>query len=386
MRRTRGLSFLFAWIVIGWCLRQAGLGWAQPGPGLADCSRAAGSDAGQKIQACLDALPSGGIADARGLVGQQSIHQPVRLSHPGTVLMIAPRTTFTFADGATLDISTSDVHIEGAGATSVFRLGNGSAVRIGSHQQPVWGWSLEVLAIEPASGKHPAAGLLLNNAREGILREVSVSGFPGAAIDVGDNCWSNRSIDTKVVKNDIGYNFHGDQLNAWNIRGGMINVNRIGLNFELAKGLLQGFSITDGVQMEGNSETAVRLASGEMRGIFLSNIYSELFHSQRLIKCDPTGDLKILLLSVTDSYIYSQDTSPISISTRSQDIASVTITNVILRHSQRDLPIAEASGLNSSVVLSDSHSYSGEGFVSKSPILSTGGAHTTAIRTDIPGR
>jgi hypothetical protein len=378
------------WLLIATACIVAGASLAQssahPAPTFADCSRAAGSDAGAKIQACLDELPSGGIADARGLAGQQAIQQSIRLSHPGTILMLAPAATFTFADGTTLDISASDVHIEGAGTTSVLRLGNDSSVRIGSRQQPVWGWHLERLAIEPASGKRPAAGLLLNNAREGILREISVSGFPGRAIDVGDNCWSNRSIDNRVVKNDIGYNFHGDQLNAWNIRGGMINVNRIGLNFELAKGLLQGFSITDGVQMEGNSETAVRLASGEMRGIFLSNIYSELFHSQRLIKCDPTGDLKILLLSVTDSYIYSRDTSPISISTRSQDIASVTITNVILRHSQRDLPIAEASGLNSFVVLSDSHSYSGEGFVSKSPILSTGGAHTTAIRTDVPGR
>jgi hypothetical protein len=139
------------------------------------------------------------------------------------------------------------------------------------------------------------------------------------------------------------------------------------------------------VQMESNSESAVRLASGEMRGIFLSNIYSELFSSQRLIKCDPTGEsLKVLLLAVTNSYIYSRDTPPISIVTRSQDIASVTITNVILRHSQQNLPIAEASGLKSSLVLSDSRSYSSEGITSKSPAVAIGGAHITFVRADAP--
>jgi hypothetical protein len=374
-----------AWVVIGWSVPKTTFVWAEPSQGTVDCSRSAGSDAGAKIQACLDELNSGGIADARGFTGQQSIRQSIRLTHAGTVLMLPPGATFTFADGMTLDISASDVHIEGAGKTSKFRLGNDSSIRIGSRQQPIWGWRVERLAIEPASGKHPAAGLLLNNAREGILREVFLTGFPRAAIDVGDNCWSNRSVDTEIVKNDIGYNFHGDQLNAWNIRGGIINLNRIGLNFELGKGGLQGFSMTDGVQMESNSESAVRLASGEMRGIFLSNIYSELFASQRLIKCDSTGEsLKVLLLAVTNSYIYSRDTPPISIATRSQDIANVTITNVILRHSQHNLPIAEASGVNSSLVLSDSRSYSSEEITSKSPAVATGGAHITVIRADAP--
>lgn len=385
--KRRHISSLIrrSWIILYCSLPLTHLGLAQAVPGVVDCSRAVGNDAGAKIQACVDGLPSGGIADARGLVGQQSIRQSLRLSHAGTILLMSPGTTFTFADGATLDILASEVHIEGAGTTSILRLGNGSAVRVGSQQQPVWQWSIERLAIEPASGKRPTAGLLLNNARQGILRELSLSVFQGAAIDVGDNCWSDRSIDTEVVKSDIGYNFHGDQLNAWNVRSGIVNSNRIGFNFDLGKGLLQGFSITDGTQMEANTDTAVRLASGVIQGIFLSNIYSEIFESQRLIKTEQSeAALRLNQLSLTNSYVYSKDTPPVYIGTRPIDLANVSISNLLLRHSQRQMPVGEASGTQTSIVVAESASYSSTNDSSDNLIVSRNGARTVIVRGGVP--
>lgn len=289
------------------------------------------------------------------------------------------------ADGVTLDISASNVRIEGEGATTGFRLGNGSAVRIGSRGQPIWDWRLERIDIEPAKGRTPLAGLLLIDAREGIIEQTTLTGFPGSAIDVGDNCWSNRSIDNNVVKNDIGYSFHGNELNAWNLRGGFVNSNRIGLKFDLGKGDLQGFSITDGTQMEDNKETAIALRSGEFRGLFLSNVYSELFASERLIKAEPgAAGLRLNLLSIVDTYVYSKDTPPVLIRTGPADIAIVNVSNLVLRHSQQQMAVAEAAGANTSIVVSDSISYSSTNDFAKTLTIGRGGAHVVTVRGGSP--
>jgi hypothetical protein len=279
------------------------------------------------------------------------------------------------------------VTIEGAGATSVIRLGNKSAIRVGRSFHPVWGWRLERLSIEPTPSKDPSVGIALNNAREGILHESSVSGFSGSAIDVGDNCWSNRSIDSRIVKNDIGYNFHGTQLNAWNIRGGFINSNRIGLNFSLGNGSLQGFSISDGAQLEANTDAAIRLASGVINGIFLSDIYSELFDSQRLIRTERSeAALKISLLSITNAYVYSKNTPPICLETGTHDVVNASVFGLVVRHSQSTLPIAEVSGANTSVTVSESASVSSTGAFTEALLVNHGGAHAVTLRGGFSSR
>jgi hypothetical protein len=355
--------------------------------GTVDCSRESGNDAGQKIQACLDALPAGGIADARSFRGPQTIAQSIVLNTAGTILLLGSRATFMLGDEATLDLVASNVRIEGTGATSVILLGNHSSVRVGSVKQPIWLWSLERLAIEPALGKQPKAGLVLINAREGIVHEVSISGFPGFGIDVGDNCWSDRFIDSYVVKNDIGYNFHGDNLNAWNIRGGLINGNRIGLNVDLGNGKLQGVSITDGTQMEANTDTGIRLVSGVMQGIFLSSIYAEIFQSQRLIKSEPSGSaLRVNLLSMSNAYVYSERTAPIYLVSGSQDLVSASISGLLLRHSQQKLPVAEISGADTSITISESASTSASNAFSEELVVVRDGARGVTVRGGIPTR
>jgi hypothetical protein len=258
---------------------------------------------------------------------------------------------------------------------------------VGSSGNPLWGWRLQRLAIEPVPGKQPHVGVVLNNAREGILREISVYGFAGSGIDVGENCWSDRSIDSRVVKNDIGYNFHGNQLNAWNIRGGFINGNRIGLNFDLGSGTLQGFTITDGTQMEGNTDTAVRLGSGVMQGLILSNIYSEIFESQRLVKTEPgAAALKLYLLSINNAYVYSRDTPPVYLATGSRDVVNATLFGVIVHHSQRELPLAEISGANTSITVSESASTSSTNAFSEVLVVTRDGAHAATLRGGVPSR
>jgi hypothetical protein len=354
-----------------------------------DCSRENGNDAGQKIQACLDHLPSGGIADARGLTGTQTVAHTITLVKPGTVLLLGSSTTLTLADGVTIDLVGSNVRVEGTGTTSVIRLGNQSSIRVGSPGHPLWGWHVEKLTVNPSPGKLPIAGLMLNNARQGIIREVWISGIHGSAVDVAENCWSDRAIDSIVTENDIGYNFHGDALNAWNIRGGLINTNRIGLNFDLGSGRLQGFSISDGTQMEANKDAGIRLVSGTILGLFLSEIYSEIFESQRLIKTQQSASqLHVGQLSITNGYIYSKDTPPLYLGSRPQDTVNASISSVILYHSQRKMQIVEASGVNTSVTVSESESESSvyADTSTEQLAVSRDGARTSTMHGGIPAK
>src|SRR5437870_6112135 len=78
--------------------------------GVVDCARQNGSDAGEKLRACIDALPvGGGIADARGLSGSQAIAHSLVLNKQGTVLLLGSGATYTLADAATLDIISSNI-------------------------------------------------------------------------------------------------------------------------------------------------------------------------------------------------------------------------------------------------------------------------------------
>jgi hypothetical protein len=284
-------------------------------------------------------------------------------------------------DGAEVQITASDVRVEGFGESTLIQLGNQSAIKIGSAGNPVWGWDIVRVAIEPVPGTRPQAGLVLTDARQGYLRELQVTKFPGAAIDVGENCWSDRSIDNYVVKNDIGYNFHGSDLNAWNIRGGLINSNRVGINFELGKGKLQGFSIGNGTQLEANTDTAIRLSSGVVQGLFLSEIYAEIFKAQRLIKTEP-GDSPLLLnlLSINECYVFSEETAPVYIGTRAMDVANVHISDLLVRHSVPSLPVAEGAGANTSIVVSESSSVSSTNAFTSNLVESRQGARGETLQ------
>lgn len=348
-----------------------------PGP-VINCAQLGEPDPGMKLETCLRKLTSGGVADARALSGNFSIAHSVTFRTGGIALLLPARSTITLQDDVTLEIAASFIRIEGIDQTTILALGSRSAIRIGQNGNPVWGWELSRLSIRPAAGRHPSTAIYLSNAREGFLQRIKVSGFSGPAIDVADNCWSDRSIESDIQENDIGFNFHGDNTNAWNVRGGMVNSNRIGINFDLGGGKVQGFSISDGTQLEANKEAAIRLQSGVILGLFLSDIYSELFNTQRLVKAEPSGQpLHLNLLSIVNAYVFSQDTPPVSVNTRAVDGAYVTVSHLLLRHSHHQLPIAEASGANTSLVVSESASTSALNEYSSNLIVNRGARAVT---------
>jgi hypothetical protein len=319
----------------------------QSQPGIQNCAEYSGRDAGEKIAACLASLPNGGIADARGISGVQKISRSLVIDKRGVVLLLGPASEFTLEDGITIDLTGYAAQIIGGGHTTVFLLGNGSSLRVGNATTPVARWKLENFALKPADGKAPGAGIILQNAREGVLSGLSVQRFSSAGasgIEVLDNCWTVRSVENMVSVNDVGYRFLGTNTNAWNIRGGVVYGNHVGLLFDLGQGTAQGMFLTDSVQLE-NNQSGVWLASGTLAGVFLRDIYAEIKPGQRLIVAAASRKeaLHVLRLSLDGGYINFMGTSPVLVRTRAVDSVEATVSNVVLTTGEK-LAVAEVTG------------------------------------------
>jgi hypothetical protein len=325
-----------------------------PESGARNCASYAGGDAGEQIAACLADLPNGGIADARGINGAQKISRRLVIDKRGVILLLGPASEFTLEDGITIDLTGYASQIIGGGHSTVFLLGNGSSLRVGNATTPVARWKLENFALKPAAGKVPSAGVILRNAREGVLSGLSVQGFSSSGasgITVLENCWTVRSIENMVSINDVGYRFLGTNTNAWNIRGGVVYGNRVGLLFDLGLGNAQGIFLTDSAQLE-NNQTGVWLASGTVAGILLRDVYAEAKPGQRLVVAAASRKepLHILKLSIDGGYINVMGTSPVLVRARPIDAVEATVSNVILTTGQK-LATAEVTGNTAHVVV-----------------------------------
>ena len=325
-----------------------------PESGVRNCAAYVGADAGEKIAACLADLPNGGIADARGISGSQKISRRLVIDKRGVILLLAPASEFTLEDGITIDLTGYGSQIIGGGHTTAFLLGNGSSLRVGNATTPVARWKLENFQLKPAEGKAPHAGIILQNAREGILSGLSAQRFsaPGASgIEILENCWTIRAVENMVSVNDVGYRFLGANTNAWNIRGGVVYGNRVGLLFDLGQGTAQGISLTDSVQLE-NNQTGVWLDSGTLAGVFLHDIYAEIKPGQRLIVAAASSKepLHVFRFSIDGGYINVMGTSPVLVHTRAVDAVEARVSNVVLTTGQK-LAMAEVSGDNADVAV-----------------------------------
>lgn len=347
MNPQNGLKTLVAFGVVLYLTTAARAASPFPQPSVQNCAVYAGRDAGEKIAACLADLPSGGIADARGISGAQKISRRLVIDKRGVNLLLGPASEFTLEDGVTIDLTGYASQIIGGGHTTVFLLGNGSSLRVGNSTTPVARWKLENFAVKPAEGKTPRAGIILQNAREGVLSGLSVQRFSSAGasgIEILENCWTVRSVENMVSVNDVGYRFLGTDTNAWNIRGGVVYGNHVGLLFDLGLGTAQGIFLTDSVQLE-NNQTGVWIASGTVAGIFLRDIYAEIKHGQRLIVAAASRKepLHVLRLSIDGGYINVMGTSPVLVRTRAVDSLEATVSNLVLTTGQK-LLVAEVTG------------------------------------------
>ena len=66
-------------------------------PTTVNCAEKIGADAGAKLQACIAALPStGGVADARGMTGSQSVGTAFSVTKNNVTIIFAPGSTWTW--------------------------------------------------------------------------------------------------------------------------------------------------------------------------------------------------------------------------------------------------------------------------------------------------
>ncbi|HXE91298.1 MAG TPA: right-handed parallel beta-helix repeat-containing protein [Terriglobales bacterium] len=88
------------------------------------CDAFSGADAGAKIAACIAALPSsGGVADARGLEGSQTISSTITINKPVKLLLGAATYELAVSGSSpAISITSSNVTIEGAGDETVLHV------------------------------------------------------------------------------------------------------------------------------------------------------------------------------------------------------------------------------------------------------------------------
>lgn len=317
---------------------------AVPQNAIRTCDQYPGEDAGEKIQLCIRDLPaSGGTADARGIGGVQRISKTLVLDKPGVYLLLAPGTEFILGDGAYIDLTGYGAVIRGGGVTTIFRAGKNSGFRIGNTKAQSKLWVLEGFKISGLVNTR--GGITMQNATAGVLKDLWVSGF-AIGLDVQEDCWSIRVVDTHVEENDMGYKFSGANANGWNIRGGWITNNRVGIEVDLRRGTMQGLSITDGTQMEGNRDSAIVFSSGVVDGFEIANVYVETKVGQRFLTVAGNGDspVTIPLLLVRGGFIDPLSTVPFLLQARKMDTVNVLIADLLIVHGGNLMRVADVSG------------------------------------------
>jgi len=158
------------------------------------CSRFPGITAGAKIQACIDDLPErGGIADARGLAGAQTINLPIRISKP-IRLLLGAATFHVNGDAQAFNIVSTGVAIQGLGSgiTDISLVNGIDGIVAGANDVTIVGISISDLRI--TGGRH---SLSLNNVVGGNFARVWLSSARIGIYMMGQNenqMWSDIHI------------------------------------------------------------------------------------------------------------------------------------------------------------------------------------------------
>lgn len=172
-----------------------------------NCANESGGDAGAKIAACILALPSiGGVADARGLNGAQSISSSVGFGTKSVHLILATGTlTCTANPGPCFNAASSSGSIiegQGMGATTLKLSVNGAS----------------------ADGIIPGANILIRNLT--IQGNTTYTSGGESAID-GCACTNVEVVDVEI-KNFGGHGLNSGGADAngeWNIHDSYIHDN-----------------------------------------------------------------------------------------------------------------------------------------------------------------
>jgi hypothetical protein len=320
-------------------------------------------DWGARLAACMkDLPPEGGICDGRTDAGSQILNGAVTISR-NNVQILLNAGAIRLAQNASIELTGSGISIIGIGKqATTFSLGPGARFRIGNTNAIARKWILQGFGIVNAGGNKTAAGLTLENAREGRIQDVLVYGFSDSiGIAVSQNCWTVILDDLNVSTNRVGLSFRGTQTNAWVIRSSLFVSNSIGALFDLGSGSAQGILFTDGTHFEGNTNTGILFQSGDIHEVAVTNAYVEIYAGQQFVKVEATGPaIRLRAFDYSGGHIYTKDQSPFYFAVRPSDFVRATIRGLYYTSSAAGTPAAVFSGATASGVIigalaSDSH-------------------------------
>lgn len=157
-----------------------------------------GADAGSQIAAAIAALPSGGIVDARGFVGAQTISSNLTLNKP-MALWLNPNSTWTLSN-ATIQITVDGVAIIGdgsgarlSGACATFQRNFGTATMLqisSGSSTHIEGFLLRNLYFN--GGGTDGHGIVVDFSDTWYMENVHVyNGGKSNALRILDDCWDN---------------------------------------------------------------------------------------------------------------------------------------------------------------------------------------------------
>jgi len=207
--------------------------------------RMTGSDFGAKVMSAHDLLPStGGLIDARGLLGPQSNATAITLAKDGTTLYL-PMGVITSSVSLAIGDGVQSVQIIAPslwGAQWNYT-GSGDAVLIGGTGTDGLGHQILGLSVSLLSAGSAARALVLKRVQHWVLQQIALQGKTSANTQemlvcdgTGNYCGTGVLLNSRVTGGALGIHFTGTGAQQGNniqiLNGGVFNQTSIGLKID----------------------------------------------------------------------------------------------------------------------------------------------------------
>lgn len=181
------------------------IGNVRLGETTVSCANFPGSTAGAKIAACITALPSaGGIADARGITGAQTISQNMFSSATMPVQLLMGCGTYTIS--VTQRPYISGTQIVGSGACTVLKAGAATVlIQIDDNSTGSFPNFMKVSDVKIDCNSSGTVGLRFKNTHNSMFRDSAITACTSIGLDVQDEIYELTLDSNDIYSNAINF-------------------------------------------------------------------------------------------------------------------------------------------------------------------------------------
>jgi hypothetical protein len=330
-------------------------------------SAAPDDDLGVALQHCVDQVgDAGGECDLRS-ASKRTISAIVRISKNNIKILLPPG-TISLGRNARIEIMGSGIVMEGLGKSGTTLLASGdTGIVIGDANSTARRWRLKGFTVggTPAS----VAGIRFESAREGRIDDVAIVNFKSAnaaGLVVGNNCWTVVIDDVNITSNQVGVLFHGSNTNAWVFRSSNISSNAVGVDIDLGRNSAHGIYFLDATHFEENTTAAIRMDSGDIYSLVVSDPYIELREGQRfaVARGSQAARLHVMSFMYSGGFLTSAGTLPFDFDTSASpdDTVTATIQGLYVMSKVTTQPVVRAAGTGTRTLIV------GGGFAGRQPL------------------